>query len=251
MSGPSLHAAAGLAGAALVHAGLWALALRQHPEPAARTTVTVVELAPAPVVPPAPSPPAPPAPEAAPERPAPRTPARRAPSPVVSRPEPSEPLAPPPVRTVEEAVKTADSPVRFVTDPNGSAFALGHVARGGVGSGTQGAQSSLATSRTGGSGAVGAAEPALSRAPALSEPEPCRGFFPTRAQVDRGEVKLEVRVASDGAVGTLSVIFEEPAAQGFGAAARACLTSKRFSPALDPAGHPVAALSRVTLRFAR
>ena len=155
------------------------------------------------------------------------------------------------VRTVDEAAKTSDEPVRFVTDPNGTSFGYGAVQRGGT------AEAASPTAR-GGQPAPGPARagsgtglPVLSRPPRLGESDPCRGFFPKRALADHGEVALRVRVERDGSVRVVTVGSETPAGQGFGAAARECLLSKHFSPALDEGGREVAVVSPVTVRFSR
>jgi protein TonB len=241
----STRGVAALLIAVAAHAGMVAFALTQPLPPPAVMAVTEVELAPAPAPPPppAPEPVAPPEPakEAAPRARAPKAPKAPAPAPAAAAP----------LRTIDEAVKTADEPVRFVTDPNGTAFGYGTVARGGTGTGAPGAQLAegpqLPVAGAGGEGTA----PELSRPPSLGEADPCRGFFPARAQADRGEVRLKVRVEADGKVRMVTLARETPSAQGFGPAARDCLMSKRFSPALDKAGLPVAVVSPVTIRFSR
>jgi len=52
-------------------------------------------------------------------------------------------------------------------------------------------------------------------------------------------------------VSKVSVIAETPSAQGFGAAAKSCMLSKRFTPALDRQGRPVSTAVRVNVRFRR
>jgi len=192
-----------------------------------------------------PPPPAPPAPveakAAAPTR------AVRKSSAKPAAPAPAAAAAP--LRTASETAPSSDEPVRFVTDPNGTAFGYGTVQRGGASQG-QGGAGTVAD-------AVGAeprsheVQPALSRAPSLGEHDPCRGYFPERAQVDRGDVTLKVRIAADGAVRGVTVTRELPTGQGFGAAARECLQAKRFTPALDLSGQPTAVVSPITVRFAR
>jgi outer membrane biosynthesis protein TonB len=171
---------------------------------------------------------------------------------VAPRPQPAPPPASAaPLRTIDESVKTADEPVRFVTDPNGSAFGYGTVQRGGsAASAPVGA--ALPVGRPSAPASSGSGDnPILSRAPQLGESDPCRGFFPSRAQVDRGEVALRVRVEADGKVRSVAVSRETPVGHGFGFAARDCLLSKRFTPALDKDGHEVSVVSPVTVRFSR
>jgi outer membrane biosynthesis protein TonB len=234
--------------AALAHASLVAVAvaLEQGPPAPALVSVTEVELQ----MPAAISPPPPPAPEG-PPTPEPAAPAARAARTHAPKAAAPAPAAAAPLRTIDDAVKTAEEPVRFVTDPSGSAFGYGTVARGGTGTGAPGAQlpdgPDAPVSGAGGKSAA----PELSRPPSLRELDPCRGFFPERAQADRGEVSLKVRVEADGKVRSVAIAREVPAAQGFGSAARDCLMSKHFSPALDESGLPVAVLSPVTIRFSR
>jgi hypothetical protein len=49
----------------------------------------------------------------------------------------------------------------------------------------------------------------------------------------------------------LELESESPRAQGFAAAARACLSHQHFAPALDKHGRLTRARLRVTLHFAR
>ena len=160
------------------------------------------------------------------------------PSPIAS------PTPAPQVRTVESSVPARDEPVRFSSGLNGATFGYGTMAAGSAAGGTGAAQSMSAGSKS-------EAAPKLSRPPSLGEADPCRGFFPARATVDRGEVALSVRIEADGRVRSVAVSREAPSAQGFGAAARECLLSKHFSPALDLSGVAVSVLSPVTVRFSR
>lgn len=232
--------------ALLVHMGLVAAAASVPPVPPAPVAVTQVALLPPtkePLAPaPAPSPldPTPPARPVAPRRA--RAPRRSA--------QPAEPPARAgALRTVDEAVATPETPVRFVTDPSGAGFGYGSVARGGSAASASPAAGAAeaAAAAAGGTGSA----PVLSRPPRLSEADPCRGFFPARARADRGEVALRVRVEADGSVRAVSVARESPVGHGFGFAARDCLLSKQFSPALDKSGVSVAVVSPVTVRFSR
>ncbi|MET0343309.1 MAG: hypothetical protein ABW252_20030 [Polyangiales bacterium] len=236
----------GIAIALLTHASLAGAAI--HAPPPAPAPVPTTEIA---LLPPAPPPPPPPQaePEPAPPEPAPAP--RRARAPRAAKAPPAEaPARAAQLKTVDEAVKTPQEPVRFVTDPNGTSFGYGTVARGGTADAASQAARPDAAPPEGVPGGKGKA-PVLSRPPRLGEADPCRGFFPSRAQVDRGEVTLRVRVERDGAVRSVSVAHETPVGHGFGFAARDCLLSKRFTPALDEAGREVAVVSPVTVRFAR
>lgn len=232
-----------LAAALLVHGGLVAVALEQEAVALPPVAVTEVELlkpaAPRPALPPeaAPVPAVPPAMVRAAAR------ARRA------APTPS-PASAASLRTIDESVQTADEPLRFVTDPSGAAFGYGTVQRGGSAPAAP-AGAALPQREPGLSASQGSKNPLLSRSPQLGESEPCRGFFPPSARVDRGEVALRVRIEADGKVRSLAITREAPLGHGFGAAARDCLLSKHFAPALDQQGRAVSVVSPVTVRFSR
>lgn len=236
--------------AALCHAGLAWLAMHaEAPPKAGPTAVTEVSL-----LPPSPSPPPPPpAPEVAkPEPPAVDPKPVRARAPSAPREEPKAASAAPLLTAPEEAPDPAE-PVRFVTDPNGTAFGFGVVARGGTakeGLGGNTAKSAPASPTP----VVDPNAPfrgELGRAPRLTVFDPCRGFFPSAAQVDRGDAAVRVTVAIDGSVAAVSVLAESPLAQGFGKAARACLLAARFEPALDTRGRAVVAIAPITVKFSR
>ena len=236
------RAGAALALALLAHAGLAAVALQQEAPRPQIVDVTQVDLLPPAA--PAPPPPPPPALEPPSSEPPRAAAAPRARSRALPK---TPPASAAPLRTIDEATATPDEPVRFVTDPNGAAFGFGTVARGGTAASAFGPVSSDAPP-------VPRREPAavaLGRAPRLAESDPCRGYFPARASVDRGEVALRVRVERDGSVRAITVVTETPLGHGFGFAARDCLRAKRFEPALDPSGREVAVVSPITVRFKR
>jgi outer membrane biosynthesis protein TonB len=91
----------------------------------------------------------------------------------------------------------------------------------------------------------------LGRKPALGEADPCRGYFPSAASSDVATASVLIVVGKSGSVSKASIVSETPRAQGFGAAARSCMLSKRFTPALDRKGRPVATAIRVNVRFTR
>ncbi len=238
-NGGGARAACGALVALAAHAGLVVLARAWTPASPPLVAVTEIDLLPPPP-PPAPElPTEPPPPAAQPLAPA-RTRAR-----APAAPAPARAGA---LRTAEESAKTTSEPVRFVTDPNGAAYGFGTVARGGT-------ADAAPTGAALGGGTAPAAQPGpapiLSRPPRLAEGDPCRGYFPSRARVDQGEVALRVRVERDGSVRAISVSRESPLGHGFGFAARDCLLAKRFSPALDRDGREVAVTSPVTVRFSR
>jgi TonB family protein len=157
-----------------------------------------------------------------------------------------------PAQQIEEAVD-------FTTDPNGKSYGGGVVAVGGTATfGVAGARvspvagnSPLAppTPRPAGDGLTPASN--LSRKPRLPGTDPCRGFFPGAAQDDVGDVAVMVTIAKSGRVANTQLLSESPRGQGFGAAARTCLASQSFIPALDREGNPAATAIRVNLRFSR
>lgn len=235
--------------ALLGHAAVVVLAAKAGTRAPRLVAVTEVELAPAPAASPPAPPVAPPEPQVPPApQPAPATAARPQKRAAASRPA-AAPAAgrAAAVRTVDEDAPTPEGPVRFVSDATGAAFGSGAVARGGTADvGQQPAAPVPARAPRGPSAA-----PSLSRPPRLGEADPCRGFFPQRARVDRGEVTLRVRVERDGSVRSIAISSELPLGHGFGFAARDCLRAKRFTPALDLGGREVAVLAPVTVRFSR
>ncbi|GAC1366915.1 MAG: hypothetical protein NVSMB47_18140 [Polyangiales bacterium] len=155
-------------------------------------------------------------------------------------------------------------PYTFNTDPDGKEFSGGTSGVGG------GPDPGLAGGKTGGvpggTGTGVAAKGPLvapappkpestvdrSRAPKLSEPNACRGFFPADADDDTATVQLLVTVQPNGKVASATVLSEDPKGQGFGRAARTCLMTKTFDqPALDRDGTPIAKSTTVNLKFVR
>lgn len=210
--------------------------------------VEVEFLAPEPVAPAAPPPPVPPQVERD-ERPA-LARAHRAPEAArAARLLTAKPDAPP---------EQSSEPVDFVSDPNATGYGGGVVAIGGTAAfGKSGARPLAVRGETGdtgprrsaGEGLVAAGD--LSRAPRLPESDPCRGFFPRTADDDSASASVLLVIAKSGAVSSARVVAEKPMAQGFGAAARACMLTKRFVPALDRGGQPAATSLRVNVRFNR
>lgn len=157
-----------------------------------------------------------------------------------------------PAQQTEEAVD-------FTTDPNGKSYGGGVVAVGGTAAlGAAGARLSSAvgsaplappTARPAGDGLTPASD--LSRKPRLPGSDPCRGFFPGAAQDDVGDVAVMVTIGKSGRVSHTQLLSENPRGQGFGAAARTCLSSQSFVPALDRDGNAAATAIRVNLRFSR
>jgi hypothetical protein len=152
----------------------------------------------------------------------------------------------------------SNEPVDFVSDPNATTYGGGVVAIGGTAAfGKAGARAVAAQGdaieagpkKPAGDGLVAAGD--LSRAPRLNESDPCRGFFPQSANDDSAQASVLLVIGKSGAVSSARVVAENPRGQGFGAAARACMLSKRFVPALDRAGLAAATSLRVNVRFSR
>jgi protein TonB len=230
-----------------MHGGL-AMAVRAAPAPVAEVTnnVTEVEL----------PPPPPPEPEkvAPPESTEPIPEAKQS-----ARPKPSQAARAGALLTAKESAPSAktDDLVDFVTDPAGTSYGSGVVARGGTADhGERGATAAGVGSvpvpvaaPPGTDGLVAAAN--LSRRAALHEANACAGFYPSEADADSAAVTLTLVVRADGGVSSATVVSETPAGQGFGKAARACLQQKHFEPSLDRAGTPVTAATTIKLRFSR
>ena len=151
----------------------------------------------------------------------------------------------------------AEQAVDFTTDPNGASYGGGVVAVGGTAA--FGAASARVTAAA---GTVPLAAPRpvgdaltpasdLSRKPQLPGSDPCRGFFPGAARDDAGSVAVMVTIGKSGRVMNTQLLSEDPPAQGFGGAARACLLSQHFIPAQDREGNLAATAIRVNLRFNR
>ena len=107
----------------------------------------------------------------------------------------------------------------------------------------------VATGTGNGDGIVPAAS--LSRPARLQGDDPCGGFYPNEATADSGSAAVSLVVLPSGKVARASVASESPSGQGFGAAARRCLTASSFTPALDKSGRSVAAEVTVRVRFSR
>ncbi len=209
-------------------------------------------------------PPEPPPPEATPPLPEPEPAPKLQSEPPMAKPEAARaaaPLAAPPVMTrpSEPSPSARDEVVDFASDPRGSVYSGGVVAVGGRGT----VASFRPTSSTGLAGraapaavpprqaVVAPALPKLSRKPRLAEADPCRGFFPSGAGVDSGTTTVRVSLSPNGSVQRAIGVAESPAGHGFAAAARSCMLTKRFDPARDESGNPVAYTINVNVRFRR
>lgn len=262
-----------VAGAVTLHLAAGALGLLPPRASAAELPPVEIELAP----PEAAKPPEPPKPEepkpeeAKPEPPAPEAPkaivlpAEKAPP--ASAPAPAAARAGALLTASDDAPKSAgEEPVRFVTDPDGGSYGSGVVARGGtadvgapgakVGGAPNGAGAAIAkppapVAKPSGGGEALVAAKDWSRAPRLGDADACKGYFPSAADDDAGEVVVQVVVRASGEPGGVTVVTESPRGQGFGAAAKSCLSGKRFEPALGKDGQAVAAATSVRIKFSR
>ena len=236
------------------------MALSRRP-PASASAPRIIELDMAALVPPAPKLPAP-APAPAEEEAA-----QALPEPMHARPALAKAAAPAAAKagallTAKEdsTASRGDEPVDFVSDPTGKEFGGGVVARGGTADfGEKGAKVNGVLGGKGESGvAPGAAKadaitPAssLSRAARLDEPDACRGFFPRSADADAALVSLVLIIRPGGEVTSASILSENPPGQAFGKAAKSCLLSKRFIPALDREGKPTTSSQVIRMHFER
>lgn len=186
-----------------------------------------------------------------------------------SKPAPANASAAPPAAARAGALHLAkadaapaqqpEEAVDFTTDPNGASYGGGVVAVGGTAArGAAGARVSPVSGNTPGAPVTkrplgDALTPAsdLSRKPQLPGNDPCRGFFPGAARDDAGDAAVMVTIAKSGRVSQAQLLSESPSGQGFGAAARTCLSSQTFVPALDRAGNSAATAIRVNIRFSR
>lgn len=200
-----------------------------------------------------------PEPEPGPDQPESAPPAERAPA------QTTRALAPASAGAVLTAAADSQSvdpaePFDFTSDPNHQ-FGVGVVAVGGraprgltgaravaSAGGARGAQA-LKPTRTRGTGLTKLSD--LSRVPRLPARNPCQGYFPASATNDRATALVRVVVGKGGAVSSAAIVSESPSGQGFGAAARTCMSQQHFTPALDRAGQPAATAVVVNVRFAR
>lgn len=238
-------------GAHVLAAGLALGEVRHAPAPRAPVEV---ELLPPPE-PPAPAPVAAPIPTLTPEAPTP--PRANVAQAAAAPPQPAQAGA---LLTAKaEPTPAAEEPVDFTNDPSVLGFGSGVVAVGGKAKvGLTGAQLGTAPAGVGneplsrlaaGDGLTPVSD--LSRKPSLGESDPCGGYFPSGAADDVATAAVMVTIAKNGTVSGVKLLSESPAKQGFGAAARTCMTSKRFSPGLDRDGKATATAIRVNIRFTR
>lgn len=243
----------GWALALALHGGLAAYALQHHAPPLERERppVDVEFVAPPPEPPPVVAPPEPKAvePEA-------RVTAH-APAPRSAAAAPAARAAA--LHTAKDDGKTpeSDDPLDFTHDQNVLGFGAGVVRVGGTAAVSTSAgpaappKPTALSGRGSGAGESLTAVQDLGRKPSLDEADPCRGYFPRDALDDVASASVLVVIAKNGTVSKASVVSESPRAQGFGGAARACMLSKRFTPALDRDGRPTATAMRVNVRFSR
>lgn len=194
---------------------------------------------------PAPAPePATPQPAALPRSPTQVTPQPQAPP---SEPPPSAAQAGQILDSSDEVVDFGDS---FVTGA-GDRFAGG--VTDGKGTSTVAVRDTKARADGAGSGAQApASAPDLSRPPELDGNRSWQCPFPVEADdaaVDHAVVALRLDIAADGAV--LGVTTLADPGSGFGRSAKRCALGKRFKPGLDRAGHPIAKVLNVNVRFDR
>jgi hypothetical protein len=208
-----------------------------------------------------PPPPPPPEPEPDPQPAA----APQAPPEAKATPEPPPPPAAKAgnlLTAPDDDNKQGDDPVSFVTDPNGEEYGSGNVQKGGTADfGKAGSVASGVPNGTG-TGQAKQGPPApppgpaivpttdLSRKPSLPAGYQCKNF-PADADDDVANVQVLVTVKPSGEVQSVSVMDEKPKGQGFGKAARNCVTAVKLTPGLDKAGTAVLTTVAISVHFSR
>jgi TonB family protein len=91
----------------------------------------------------------------------------------------------------------------------------------------------------------------LSRRPQLTAIDPCHGYFPASANADSAVVVLRIVVTAEGRARSVQLVSETPSEQGFGTAARSCISTQGFVSALDKDGHAVPTSTSITVKFRR
>jgi hypothetical protein len=210
---------------------------------------TEIELAPPP---PLPEPPPPPE-----EPPPPKEESPTPSPPVASKAAPPAAARAGAVVAADPAAPKSDDLVDFVNEEAATSFGSGVVARGGTAEhGTSAPRRAAtpgppATSAKPDDGIVPAASLSRSARLGTARDDPCRGFYPNDATSDSGAAHVTVVVLPSGKVSRSTIGREDPPGQGFGLAAQRCLTSTRFSPALDRSGNAVATSVTISVRFVR
>jgi periplasmic protein TonB len=203
-------------------------------------TTEIIEVEPA-------VPPPPESPKAEPAPPAPSEPLKRTTTQPPSEPAPSPPVAPP--LLTESSNENAD--LVDLTDTlviGSSSASRGRGAAKGVASG---AGSAAATSR-GPGGLSGSSEPNRARSASVWGEPDWNCPFPPQADidgVDRAVTTLRVELSAQGTVNRVAILRDP--GHGFGAAAQRCAFGKRYNPALDREGRPIAAGLVINVRFVR
>jgi protein TonB len=197
------------------------------------------------VEPPAPPPPESPKPE--PEPAAPSEPPKRAatqpPSEPASSPPPAVPLL---TESSNENADLVDLTDTLVLGSTGSSRGKG--APNGAASGT----GSAAASSRGSGPPSGSSELNLARGASVWGEPDWNCPFPPEADidgVDRAVTTLRVELSGQGTVNRVAILRDP--GHGFGAAARRCALGKRYNPALDRDGRPIAAALVINVRFVR
>jgi hypothetical protein len=204
------------------------------------------------------APPAPPKSERIePPKPEPAEPPKTPPPRVAAAPRAPAPAAAGKLLTAEPTAQPSDAPLDFVTDPNGGSYGFGVVARGGSKEPREGVSAPVPASprvaaapvQKAGDGLTAAAD--LSEKPHLVNDDPCAGFYPADAIVDSAFAVVRVIVESDGRTRDVRLLSETPTDQGFGTAARRCLTGQRWAPAKNHDGLAVPTATTFRVRFSR
>jgi outer membrane biosynthesis protein TonB len=211
--------------------------------PAAHAATQIVDLEPPPRVVPPPPPPEVPPPEPSTQP--------RAVAAAATPPPPAQAAA---VLTQKEAPNAPADLTDSMVVGTAETYVGGSTSAGGT---TRRTLAVAGTAARGGGGVVPAAAketsgPDRSKGARLAEGGSWNCPFPSEAdtaQIDHAVVTLRIAVAPDGSPLTVTVTADP--GNGFGREASACAMRKRFSPALDHGGRPIAGSSLVNVRFDR
>ena len=187
-----------------------------------------------------------------------------------AKPEPAAPLphrlhevAPPPAPAQAAKVLTQEpdpnEPVDLtgntIVQGNADSYAGGFTAANGTNQNAVRAPAAP-TGAPGGTGAVRPIPPSSgpdrSRPASVGNTDWSRCPFPEEAnaaQIDEERVPVEIDVRPDGTAGDVRVLSDP--GNGFGREARRCAVPKRFAPALDHDGNPIAGKLKLIVHFSR
>jgi len=181
---------------------------------------------------------------------APTEPLKRATIKSPSEPAPSPPVAVPVLADSSDS-SNENADLVDLTDTLVAGFASGSRGTGAHASAASGAGSAGPSSR-GPSSLLGSPEPSRARGASVWGEPDWNCPFPSEADtngVDRAVTTLRVELSGQGTVNRVAILRDP--GHGFGAAAQRCAFGKRYNPALDREGRPIAAALVINVRFVR